>query len=235
MIREGENACRGSALIYILVAIALLAALTATFMDSSSQQQSSQSAFKLQSELTTQIQTIRAAIQECVLTYPDGDKTMPANPVGGQSPNRPWPLMPSNTYLLNPTSSGWNNVQYIRCPGNPGNSNNHAKIFDSSSGRFFPPAPTLFSAASWVYYNSVDGVFFFMGSSKTDAYLKTVLQKINEQYSPCEIDVIDATSGAKNITTNGWTCPSGNMCLRVWIMSKPTSIFPDESSTCPPP
>ena len=48
---EAYSSQKGSALIYILVAIALLAALTASFMRPSSQQTSAQSGFKAVSEL----------------------------------------------------------------------------------------------------------------------------------------------------------------------------------------
>ena len=64
---------RGSALIYILIAIALLAALTVSFMQPSSQQGQSQGSFKLISELQSQVEFIRTSVQECILAHPGGD------------------------------------------------------------------------------------------------------------------------------------------------------------------
>ncbi len=235
MIREGENACRGSALIYILVAIALLAALTATFMGSSSQNPSAEKTLDLVTKLNAQIQTYRSAIQECVLTYPNGDKTMPAAPatVGGAQVTRPYPLNPRNSYLLNPVSSGAKDIAAnISCPGNPGNSNDHAQIFGAGSGKFSPPKLNTFW--NW-YYNGSDGVFIQFGTTANDAYIKTALDKINEQFAPCEVEVVDARTGPSvTITSDNAVCQSGNICLMIWLVTKPTALFPTEPG-CPLP
>ncbi len=219
----------GSALIYILIAIALLAALTAVFMTGNSDTQTSkQSETMLVKELQSQIAFIRTAIDECVLNYPNGDTTMPQNPVGGQPVNRPYPLQANNVYLLNPSSAGVSLVKDIRCPGNPGNSNNHAKIFSGASAKFLPPAPNLFT--DWWYYNDVGGVFFTIITSSTDAYLKAALQKLDAQYSKCETQFIDATSMAK--VYDGWDCALGTMCFRVWIKPNSGATYTDETG-CP--
>jgi hypothetical protein len=226
----------GSALVYILIAIALLAALTATFMDSSSQQTSSQSSFNTVAELNSQINFIRSAIEECVLTYPAGDTTMPAtNPVGGQSPTRPYPLMPISTYLLSPTV-GNSFVKDIRCPGNPGNSNNHAKIFSGASGKFLPPPVNMFSP--WLYVNHSDGIYFFAVTEKTDAFIHTALQKLNEQYATCELQYVDNSAGGAVIQMSpivGMTpCAAGNRCIVYRILTTPTTVFAGEAAgACP--
>src|SRR5688572_18111001 len=134
---------KGSALVYILIAIALLAALTATFMDSSSQQTSSQNTFNTVTNLNSQISFITSAVQECVLSYPQGDNAL------ANTTNVPFPINPTSTYLSGPAAN--NNVANVRCPGNPGNSNVHSVIFGGSSGKFMPPPPNLFNA--WNYYN----------------------------------------------------------------------------------
>jgi len=223
---------KGSALIYILIAIALLAALTATFMDSSSSQTSSQNAANIVTELGSQLNFIRTAIEECVLTYPGGDSTMPGtNPIGGHSPIRPYPLMPNNTYLATPTPAT-SYVKDLGCPGTPGNSNNHAKLFGGSSGKFLPPKPALFS--DWSYYNSIDGISLWIDTNKTDAFLDTALQKLDAQFNKCESQYINAV--ADTFTTSdsapGWRCTAGRKCFIVRIRTTGTTIYPGEVG-CP--
>lgn len=218
----------GSALIYILVAIALLAVLTASLMDSSSQQTQSQNQTNLVSEVSSQVSLIASSIQECVLTYPDQDSSLTST----QQKNAPYPINPLDSYLpatTPPTTT--NNVSGIRCPGNPGGTGpsrqNHARIFGGSSGKFLPPPPNLFTA--WEYYSGADGIFFFTSSNKTDSYIASALTKLDAKYSKCESDVIDATGGAVTLTSDvmpsggaARTCPAGSRCFRYWIVQKAT-------------
>lgn len=225
-----KTAQKGSALVYILIAIALLAALTATFMDSSSQQTSSQNTVNTVATLSSQVNFIRSAIEECVLTYPAGDTTMPA------SSNVPYPINSNSAYLLNPGSSP-SQVSAIRCPGNPGNSNDHAAIFGGKSGKFLPPQVNLFEV--WQYYNGADGVFFFTSTNKTDAYLATALTRLDGQFSKCEADVINNSSNgsALNLTTeagSGPNCPASSYCFRVWLRANAGAIYPNTAEAgCP--
>lgn len=208
----------GSALIYILIAIALLAALTVTFMEPSSQQTTSQNTFQTVADLNAQINTVRSAVQECVLNYPAGE----AGLVG--TPNFPYPINPSSTYLVSPDAN--DQVRNIRCPGNPGGvSKDHADIFSGSSGKFMPQPPSLFG--EWVYSNTGDGVFFYTATNKTDAFLQTALQKLDGQFSECEADVINASGAAVNLLSSGATvqCPSGNTCFRVWVIARPANVY----------
>ena len=197
---------KGSALIYILVAIVLIAALTTTFMSSSTQQTRSQNSFKVAAEISGQLQMIRSAVQACILTYPEGD---------GSYGN--YPLEPDNAYLQNPAAN--KEAANIRCPGNnPGtpNQNDHAAMFGGSTGRFLPAAPPLFNP--WIYRNgnnmnisgqTVSGIMFQISSSASDAYVAEALEKVDGQMAECESDYIvgDGSNG----------CPNNNKCLRVWI------------------
>lgn len=221
---------RGSALVYILIAIALLAALTSTFMDSSSQQTSSQNAVTLAAQIKSQADLISSAINECTLTYPQGDAgTAGLTTVGQHQPLQPYPLMPNNTYLASPVSS--TAVSYLRCPGNPGNSNNYAPLFGGTSGKFLPPAPNLFG--EWTYYNHTDGVFFFIMTDKTDAFIETALKAVDSKYSACESQYIDARAGAVAFSIAGArTCAAGFQCLRIWIAPRTPTLYPGETG-CP--
>lgn len=229
---------KGSALIYILIAIALLAALTATFMDNSSQQTTSQNTFNSVTDLNSQINFIRSGIQECVLTYPAGDET--PTYLALPPTNIPYPLNPTNAYFTPAPcacTGASNAVSLLRCPGNPGNSNNHSVIFGGTSGKFLPPPPSLFQP--WVYYNGADGVFFFTRTDKTDAFLSTALTKLDDQFSECEADVITGGAGV-NITTagaGGPACPANNLCFRVWLIAQASNIYPGDTggdeAACP--
>lgn len=227
---------RGSALVYILIAIALLAALTMSFMEPSSQQTSSQNTFKTISAVQTQADLIRAAIQECVLSYPKGDATID-NSVSGTDPGARdnYPLNPNSAHYATatPGQSGDRLVRNIRCPGNnPGGSDvdDHQKIFTSASGKYLPPAPDLFE--DWQYYSGDDGVFFWTSTSKTDAFLESALEKMDENFSECEADVIDAVSAAQDLDSDSaLSCASGDLCFRVWMIVNDSAVFNGDSDT----
>lgn len=209
----------GSALVYILIAIALLGALTVTFMEPSSQQTTSQNTFKMTSDLKSQADFIQTAVQECVLFYPRGDDTIPDAPTEVEEGyNHPFPLAPDSTHFGGSATTG-PLVKDLRCPGNPGNNSDHASIFTGSSGKFMPPAPDLFS--DWKWYNSADGVFTWIETSYSDSHLLSAMQKLEaEQYAPCEADLIDATAAAVDMDSNTpdrAVCPPGSRCLRIWF------------------
>lgn len=206
---------KGSALVYILIAIALLAALTSVFMGSGNQQKTAQDANKLVMELKSQIDFIRSAIQECVLTYPDGDSGYTGYGT------KPYPLQPSSPYLSSPVGGSW--VPDIRCPGNPGNSNNHAKIFGGATGKFMPSPPKNFN--NWWYVNGTDGVFMDIATTKTDAYIKNALTKLDGMFEECEADLVNATAALRVMSTDGENCPAGYLCFRVWFITKPTAMY----------
>ncbi len=225
---------RGSALVYILIAIALLAILTITFMEPSSQQTSSQNTFKTVSALEGQISMIRSSIQECVLSYPKGDPTIVT---GGGAPTDPdarknYPINPDSDHYTaaTPGKSGDRLVSHIRCPGNnPGGANqeDHALIFSSSTGKYMPPPPDLFE--EWQYYNGTDGVFYWIETSKSDAFLAAALKKLDEKFSECEADVIDtslAPAGDKDLDSNTTlVCPGGSACFRLWLIQDATAVL----------
>ena len=225
-----HNGERGSALVYILIAIALLAALTVAFMEPSSQQGTSQNVFKTVSEISSQVEFIRSAVQECVLTYPSGDDSISSNSNAPTEPNanEAYPINPDSGRYTGATigPSGNRNASGIRCPGNPGNNDqNHAPIFSAASGKFMPPPPPLFGP--WQWYNNTDGVFFWIATSKSDAYLRSALEKLDEEYAECEADFIDASAADQALVSDdpAIICPSGSLCFRVRMITRVGATF----------
>jgi len=217
---------RGSALVYILIAIALLAALTVSFMEPSSQQTSGQNTFRAVSELSSQVDFVRSSIQECVMLFPGGD--IGAIDDGAQK-NQPYPLMPTDGYFTGCVGNGIapnDRVAHLRCPGNPGDDPCHQPIFGGASGKFLPPPPALFGA--WNYYAGDDGVFIWIGTDKTDPYIDSVLEKLNEGFSQCEADVVNATTTAQGLDSASPAdapCPQGHKCFRVRLLTKPSAVW----------
>lgn len=236
LVTNGEQ---GSALVYILIAIALLAALTITFMEPSSQQSTAQNSFKTAADLKSQIDYIQSTIQECVLYYGDkGDET--ARDEGYQL-NAPYPLLPSSAYFDNhsvdPDNISTDEVRYIRCPGNPGNNPDHAEIFSGSSGKFLAPPPDLFE--EWMYYSGDDGVFIWIKTEKTDQFLQSAIEKLDEQFADCESDIITASSGSSvdmdSDSPDIARCSGSSSdatCFRVWFKQEASAVYPDDTS-CP--
>lgn len=234
---------RGSALVYILIAIALLAALTMSFMQPSSQQTTAQNSFKSSTSMKSQINLVRSAIQQCVLRYSIGDTSINNGSTTDAAQNIPYPLKPNSTHFtgatIGPTAGRL--VKDIRCPGdNPGDPNdptdtdskNHDKIFAGGTGRFMPDPPDLFE--EWQYYNAADGVYFWTSTDKTDAFLLTALEKLDDSFSECEADIIDATSGAVDLDSAGSAetqCDSGHTCFRVWVIANGSADHQDAG--CP--
>jgi len=207
---------QGSALVYILIAIALLAALTVAFMSPSSQQGTSQNTFKTVSELSSQVEFIRAAVQECVLTFPAGDDSISNDEANA---NEAYPIRPDSTHFTSASTNRY--VSGLRCPGNPGNNSpDHAPIFTAGSGKFMPPPPPLFTG--WQWYNNTDGVFFWIETNKSDAYLKSALEKLDEEYADCEAEFIDATTADQGLVSDDSTivCPQGSLCFRIWMIRR---------------
>lgn len=220
---------RGSALVYILIAIALLAALTVSFMQPSSQQGTSQNTFRTVSDISSQVEFIRSAVQECVLTFPTGDDSISTAPSDEPNANEAYPINPNSDHFVGvtPGQSGNRNVAGLRCPGNHPDAtlNNHAPIFSAATGKFMPPPPPLFGP--WQWYNDTDGVFFWIATSKTDAYLKSALDKLDEEYAECEADVITTSGADRSLVSDDATivCPNGSLCFRIHMITRAGAVF----------
>ena len=221
---DGE---RGSALIYILIAIALLALLTITFMQPASQQTQSQNSLKTVSDLGTQIDFIRSAVQECVANFYKGDATIDTSPSGSDpGASLRYPIAPNSTHFTGATPGPATGrlVKDLRCPGNPGDDKSHVPIFGGSGGKYLPPAADLFN--DWQWYNGDDGVFFWTSTDKTDAYIQTALNKLVTKYATCEADVVDAKGGAQDLDSgHSVQCPAGSLCFRIRMITNPSAVY----------
>lgn len=209
---------KGSALVYILVAIALIGTLTVTMLNGASQSARSQKAFQLAAALEGQIKLYESTIQECIINYPSGDSSINGSGITDAGYIAPYPLAPNSTHFtgstLGPAAS--NTASDVRCPGDPGIDNNHSPLFGPTIGHFAPPPPSKLS--NWLYYNlagtvtgdNVDGVYLQTSSTTSDAYIQDAMQKIASKYSNCKIDYIVGNG------SNG--CQNGGYCLRYWLV-----------------
>lgn len=224
MISAQRHQSFGGAMIYILLAIGVLAVLTAIMSDGGGEQAQTQNESKLISEYESQINSITAAIQECVLSPNKEDSKLTST----HQRNPRYPLQSMSSYFSSstPGPSSEETLVNIRCPNNPGgtdpNSQNHARIFTATSGRFFPPKPSVGDA--WYYYSGNEGVGIFIGTSRRDAFIVNAMKKLDAKYSKCEADYLDATSGQVTVTSEGWGCSSGYHCFWYWIIRKPTAL-----------
>lgn len=223
-------------MIYILLAIGMLAILTGILSEGGNQQSQSQNSTKLISEVSSQIDYITSALQECALNYPTQDANM-----GAVQQNPPYPIIPNHTYYTTsgatpgPANSSGSSgsatsgrqLVAARCPGNPGgtmpNSQNHAFIFGGASGKFIPQPPNNIFPA-WQYYAGADGVAIYFQITASDIYIENALKKLDAKYSQCEADYIDARGGNIPIFTGGTTCPSGSQCFIYRLIRKTGAI-----------
>lgn len=230
------NSENGSALVYILIAIALLAALTVAFMEPSSTQNESQGTFRTVSKISSQADFLRAVIQECILAHSRGDR---GAIVSADQKNNPYPLMPDSGYFNAQCgageSAGDSLARYLRCPGNPGDNPCHAKIFSGGgSSGFLPQPPNLFG--EWRYYNGDDGVFIWIQTDKTDAFLENAIDKLDaENYAKCEADKIVPSGSDFVMTTDEASvkCTNGGKCFRVWLKIKDGASPIYQEAGCP--
>lgn len=173
----------GSVMLYILLAIVLLAALTFFFTRDSRDNIGTQVANRNAQELYVQSNLIRSAITECTLTHPEGagdiagsgtptsaDGVIDAN----DNPNNPYPLNPyraATTYdatkftpaTFSPAlaSAADNTVRNLSClipPVPPAAAATQQPIFQGAGaqGRFLPQPPNGWP--EWKYMNDATGV-----------------------------------------------------------------------------
>lgn len=198
---------KGSALLYILIAIALLAALTVSFMDDSAQQQTrTQSTFRVAQDIVSQHSMIRTSIQQCMLEFPQGDAAITtANAMA---------VYPNDSDGTTPIAAST-----LTCPGSTASDK---ALFGAATSRFLPKAPDAMdeweyanvgSTAQTIYGQSYqNSVFYVLKSNKTDPFIDEAFKKVDEQLSACEVEYLDSSSS----TVAG--CSAGYRCLRFMLV-----------------
>lgn len=228
---------QGSALVYILLAVGLAAAVTVTMMRGNSTQSSSMQGGNTERNLSTQIELISSAIQECILTHPDQDSELTTT----EQKNGPYPINPKDPYYTAqsavPAVATSDLVENIRCPGDPGgagaNNQNHKKIFTGSAGRSLPPPPAGFS--KWSYYNGADGVYIMTYAVDPSADTMKAIGSFDKKYNSCQTDVTDlqdqaAARMSSDIVPGDTTqkiCPTNAVCVRYWFIQKTSALEAD--------
>lgn len=231
-----SNPQRGSVMIYILVAVGLLAGVTATMMTGSSNQTNNNKGSGITADLKSQLNVIVAAVQECTMTYPNQDGDLTAT----QQKNAPYPINPKDPYLDDPAAEvvATDEVSYIRCPGNPGTGasgfESQKRIFSGESGKFLPEPPPGFSP--WVYYNGVNGVYVMTAALNATVETKKAILAVDIGYNPCQTDVTDlrGTGSSADLSTDivpgdsgEKSCPGGAICFRHWFVQKASAVETD--------
>ena len=215
-IRHKAPSQNGGALIYILIAIALLAALTTTFIQPGGQSSRTQNANNLAMQMQSQGRIIRSAIQDCILRFSQGNSS-----IAEVGYNAPYPLNPDSAEFTVAATS--KNVSLLECPGTDSTDVDNQTALFSGSGEFssyLPGAPDFMD--DWTYFNGnatggsqifgldFNGVFFQISSNKSDPHIGEAMTRIDNLHAACEVDytVGDGTNG----------CENGYQCLRYWII-----------------
>ena len=220
----------GSALVYILIAIALLAALTVTFLEPSGQQASSQNIVKTITGIRTQADFIRSAIQECVLSYPQGDDTIDISGGGtDEGARQNYPIQPNSSHFDVDDRASDILARNLKCPGRQDGPdvNDHARLFGGTSGKFMPPPPDLFE--NWEYYNGNDGIFIWTHTTKTDAFITTALTKLDDEFSECEADVIVGGGSVHLDSDDTIDCLANTVCFRIRMITNSDAVWEGDS------
>lgn len=203
---SGRARQSGSVLVYVFVAIGLLAALTYSFTKDSRSGVAAHTANRVAQELYVQANLIRSAILECTLSYPggggdlDGDADIDAD----DNPNTPYPLQPDNALVPDPPGPvAGNAVHDVVCLKSSTETEN---IFQgvNNRGRFLPLPPAGFGA--WTYTShATDGVYVEIETtgvaSATEAQ---ALDRLVNKFAACQASV-----------SCGATCT-----FRVWVDRK---------------
>ncbi len=171
-----DNKQQGNVLFMILIAVILMAALSAVMMQGGGEQVVSVNSDRIAIELKTQAQSIRSALLGCDLEY-----------------NLGYP----------PASYNALDMKDVECQIDE--TPTYQPIFTSTANRYLPPLPAPMNASpnAWKYYNDGAGTIYFELSVTDVAADRTVingLEMLKTQYSATEATITnDGTTAALRV------------------------------------
>ena len=63
-------------------------------------------------------------------------------------------------------------------------------------------------------------MFFWTRTTKSDSFLTSALQKLDDNYSECEADIIVSGGSATDLDSDSTiNCPANNTCFRIWMIT----------------
>lgn len=193
----------GSAIIYVLMAIGLLAALTFAITSDNVGSTTNQSGARMAEDLYSQINLIKSTIVECTMVYPAAGRDYDADGDIDQidHPNMPYPLTPMHANNPYDDTFTTDQVRNLTCTGAPNAA--AAAMFSGIGvkGRFLPPMTNGFT--DWLYVSDTDGVRIETTYDASGEAAEAV-KRIRKRMAPCETDLNFDSCGAR--------------CLTVWVM-----------------
>ena len=192
----------GSIIIYLIMALVLMAALVVYMTQGTKKGPQSQQLDEMSQYLESDLKVIDSAINDCVLTYSravdvdnDGDKDATDNP------NAPFPL-----YGTLGSGGAGTAIANIKCPGAP-----TAKqvIFNNGPGRNF----RLLSGSDYTvtyFTDGTEGVRITISRASASDIWSEAISRLNTKLATCQAEVDSAGD-----------CANG--CLKYWVKRRSTS------------
>lgn len=188
----------GSIIIYIFVAIGLLAALTYSFVNSSRENVTTQIGYRAAEDLGSQAMLIKSVITGCVLEFSRGGIDLNGDGIINSADNPPnlnFPYPVNPTLSQNPHGvSADNRVENVTCTYAPHGQN----MLFRGGNVFLAPIPAGFS--DWIYTNNASGVYFET-TAPNSAAGQEALRRAAARFPGCSSEIIDST-------------------LRIWLLRK---------------
>jgi len=199
----------GSIVTYILAAMFLMGLLIATLSQTTQKRGDSSQVEKDFQYLKSDIDSIHAAVAECLQTYPERADVNNDNVVNDDdNPNPPFPLYEGLT-----SGNTGETITKIKCPAAP--ASNNSVFADDHDSRITILYNTLVYTTQY-FNDATNGVYMRISSSVHDDLWREVISRINNSFSKCSAEIV----------TNGGDCVGG--CLYYWFSRPDTNTIGDE-------
>jgi hypothetical protein len=226
------RAQKGSAFVYVFLAVVLTGLLVFTLTNGPQKAASSAQIDDLANGIQSDLKAASAAVTECALNYSspvdrNGDGKTCADATTGtcsgvsviDNPNPTFPLYDSGatTSAYGGTGTALKNVT---CPGAPG----RPAIFNQANGQTFRVLD-LFNTGTPTYSvnyltDNTEGVLLRITRASSSALWTEAMSRLNGRYSTCQAAAVTAAG----------TCANG--CFYYWIVRRSTSTTGVEGG-CP--